>query len=153
MLGQPEHDGSSGRPIDYDTWRFYRDMSAARSSGELRVYALGIVLDALSLNSSIAKVAVTDSRAFDRLFRDLVATNSEGDVVTSLSSTKTLRGLPLDARTVQQLTRAEPLGQTSAACLALAWRHRRALLNGPQTLAYVSCPSASVHRTGSTKST
>ena len=39
MLGQPEHDGSSGRPIDYDTWRFYRDMSAARLSGELRVYA------------------------------------------------------------------------------------------------------------------
>lgn len=133
MLGQPEHDGSSGRPIDYDAWRFYRDMSAARRSSDLRVYALGVVLDALSLNTSIATVAVIESRAFDRLFRDLVDTNSEGDVITSLSSTKTIRGLPFDARTVQQLTSAEPLGQTSAACLALAWRHRVVLLDGART--------------------
>lgn len=130
MLGQPEHDGSSGRPIDYDTWRFYRDMSAARMSGELRIYALGIVLDALSLNPTIATVAVVESGAFDRLFCDLVDTNFEGDVITSLILTKNLRGLPFDARTVQQLTSAEPLGQTSAACLALAWQHRAVLLSG-----------------------
>lgn len=133
MLGQPEHDGSSGRPIDYDTWRFYRDMSAARTSGELRVYALGIVLDALSLNSSIATVAVVESRAFDRLFRDLVDTNSEGTVMQSLPSNTTVRGLPFDAPTVHQLTSSEPLGQTSAACLALAWKHRAALMSGSQT--------------------
>ncbi|MBP2417506.1 helix-turn-helix domain-containing protein [Microlunatus capsulatus] len=128
MLGQPEHDGSSGRPIDYDTWRFYRDMSAARTSGELRVYALGIVLDALSLNSSIATVAVVESRAFDRLFRDLVDTNAEGTLIKSLPSNRTVSGLPFDPHTVHQLTSSEPLGQTSAACLALAWQHRAVLL-------------------------
>lgn len=132
MLGQPEHDGSSGRPIDYGTWRFYRDMSAARSSGELRVYALGIVLDALSLNSSIATVAMIESKAFDRIFHDLVETNAEGDVIRSLPGARTVRGLAFDARTVQQLISSEPLGQTSAACLALAWRHRAVLLDGSE---------------------
>jgi hypothetical protein len=72
---------------------------------------------------------VIESRAFDRLFRDLVDTNSEGDVVRSLSSSKTVKGLPFDAGTVLQLTSAEPLGQTSAACLALAWQHRADLLD------------------------
>lgn len=33
MLGQPEHDGSSGTPVDYETWPFYRDMSRARRLG------------------------------------------------------------------------------------------------------------------------
>jgi hypothetical protein len=51
MLGQPEHDGSSGDPVDYDVWPFYRDMTAAREAGHIRPYALGVILDALSLNS------------------------------------------------------------------------------------------------------
>ena len=87
------------------------------------------MLDALSLNASIATVAVIESRVFDRLFRDLVGTNSEGDVIRSLPATKTVSGLPFDARTVRQLTSAEPLGHTSAACLALAWQHRAVLLS------------------------
>ena len=111
MLGQPEHDGSDGRPIDYDTSRFYRDISAARASGELRVYALGIVLDALSLNSSIATVAVIDRQAFDRLFLNLVDVNCEGTVIRSLESTKSVKGLPFDAQTVRQLTASEPLAR------------------------------------------
>ncbi len=105
-------------------------MSEALSPGELRVYALGIVLDALSLNASIATVAVIESPAFDRLFRDLVDTNSEGEVVRSLSPAKAVEGPAFDDRTVQQLTSGEPLGQTSSACLGLAWRHRAALLKG-----------------------
>jgi hypothetical protein len=50
MLGQPEHDGSSGVPVHYDVWPFYRDMTAARAAGQVRPYGLGVVLDALSLN-------------------------------------------------------------------------------------------------------
>jgi Helix-turn-helix domain len=36
LLGEPEHDGSSGRPLDYECWPFYRAMRRARESGQLR---------------------------------------------------------------------------------------------------------------------
>ncbi|TCC65687.1 XRE family transcriptional regulator [Kribbella pittospori] len=129
MLGQPEHDGSSGVPVDYDVWPFYRDMTAARDAGTVRPHALGVILDALSLNSSIATTTVIDDTVFDDLFRDLVATNPEGEVVFSLNNNKSIRGLPFDEETVRRLTTREPLGQTSAACLTLAWRHRKQLLD------------------------
>ena len=57
---------------------------------------------------------------FDRLFRDLVSTNSEGRVVASLDCAPTLHGLPLTEDTVTRFIYHEPLGATSAACLALA---------------------------------
>jgi hypothetical protein len=128
MLGQPEHDGSSGVPVDYEIWPFYRDMTAARQAGSVRPYVLGVILDALSLNSSIATATVIDDTVFDDLFRDLVATNPEGEVVFSLDNNKSIRGLPFDEETVKRLTTREPLGQTSAACLTLAWRHHERLL-------------------------
>ncbi len=128
MLGQPEHDGSSGVPVDYETWPFYRDMTEARRAGRLRVYALGVVLDALSLNSSIATAAVFEDETFDRLFRDMVAANPEGDVLTSPDTDDFVQGHPFVAETVESFTTERPLGQTSAACLALAWQHRTALL-------------------------
>lgn len=115
LLGRPEHDGSSGRPVDYEVWPFFRDLTAAAQ----RTYALGVVVDALSLNAVIATVAVFDDRDFDRLFRDLVARNPEGDVIV---------GLPFDEPTVRRYVEGEPLGQTSAATLALAWRHREVLV-------------------------
>jgi hypothetical protein len=130
MLGQPEHDGSGGVPVDYEVWPFYRDMTRARQAGSVRPYALGVILDALSLNSSIATATVIDDAVFDDLFRDLVATNPEGEVVFSLDNNKSIRGLPFDEDTVKRLTTREPLGQTSAACLKLAWRHRDHLLGG-----------------------
>lgn len=123
MLGQPEHDGSSGTPVDYETWPFYRDMSRARKTGELRVYLLGIVLDSLSLNASIATVAVFDASTFDVLFKRMVAENAEGVLVAG----KSLIGLPFDHSTVQRFTTTEPLGQTSAACLSMAWAARHVL--------------------------
>jgi hypothetical protein len=130
LLGHPEHDGSSGVPLDYEVWPFFRDMTAARTAGAVRVYALGVILDALSLNASIATVAVIEARTFDHLFRDLVSRNPEGEVVRSLDGNKSIRGLPFDEATVERLITTEPLGQTSAACLSLAWRHR-AKLRGP----------------------
>jgi hypothetical protein len=51
FLGQPEHDGSSGRPFDYEHWPFFRAMQKARERGELRVYVLGVALHALSLKA------------------------------------------------------------------------------------------------------
>jgi hypothetical protein len=130
MLGQPEHDGSSGIPVDYEVWPFFRDMTSARAAGTVQPYVLGVILDALSLNSSIATATVIDDTVFDDLFRDLVATNPEGEVVLSLDNNKSIRGLPFNEETVKRLTTREPLGQTSAACLTLAWHHRGQLLDG-----------------------
>jgi hypothetical protein len=41
-----------------------------------------------------------------------------------------LRGLPFTEDTVTRFVHHEPLGATSAACLALAWQHRTHLLGG-----------------------
>src|SRR5262249_54557923 len=38
LLGEPEHDGSSGEALDYECWPFYRAMQRARESGQLRAY-------------------------------------------------------------------------------------------------------------------
>ena len=128
-LGYPEHDGSSSTPIDYQGRRFYRDMTAARNQGTLRIYILGIALDALTLNATILTAAIFDHEAFDVLFRDLVATNPEGDVVFAATGKhgRSVRGLNFDAATVDRLIRHEPLGQTGASTLALAWQHRHRL--------------------------
>ncbi|WBQ06251.1 hypothetical protein [Kribbella sp. CA-293567] len=128
LLGQPEHDGSGGTPVDYEVWPFYRDMTSARTAGAIRPYILGVIVDALSLNASIATVTVIDDHVFDTLFRARVSTNPEGEVVTSLDEGKSVHGLPFTEETVTRLTTQEPLGQTSAACLTLAWNHRAALL-------------------------
>ncbi|HEU0086856.1 MAG TPA: XRE family transcriptional regulator [Pseudonocardiaceae bacterium] len=67
LLGQPEHDGSSGRPLDYAHWPFFRAMQKARERGELRVYLLGLALNALNLNATIVTAVVIDSVVFDSL--------------------------------------------------------------------------------------
>ncbi|MGQ0776599.1 MAG: helix-turn-helix domain-containing protein, partial [Pseudonocardiales bacterium] len=127
LLGQPEHDGSSGQPLDYECWPFYRAMQRARESGHLRAYALGVVLHALGLNPAVMTAVVIDDVVFDELFRDLVTVNTEGQVVNSLDNTHSVLGLPFTEATVQRFLDHEPLGGTSAACLALAWQHRESL--------------------------
>lgn len=130
LLGQPEHDGSSGQPLDYECWPFYRAMQCARESGQVRAYVLGVVLHALSLNPAIITAVVIDDVVFDDLFRDLVTLNAEGQVITSLDTNQpAVRGLPLTEATVQRLLADEPLGGMGAACLALAWRHREILMH------------------------
>lgn len=130
-LGYPEHDGSSSTPIDYQGWRFYRDMTAARDQGTLRIYVLGIALDALTLNATILTAAIIDHEAFDVLFRDLVTANPEGDVIFASTGPngRSVQRLNFEAATIDSLIRHEPLGQTGAATLALAWHRRRSLFD------------------------
>jgi transcriptional regulator with XRE-family HTH domain len=129
MLGEPEHDGSSGEPLDYECWPFYRAMQRAREAGHLRTYVLGVVLHALGLNPAIMTVVVIDDVVFDDLFRGLVTVNAEGRVVTSLDNNQSTYGLPFTEVTVRQFLDREPLGGTSAACLSLTWQHRESLAN------------------------
>ncbi len=129
LLGQPEHDGSSGRPLDYECWPFYRAMQRARESGQVRAYVLGVVLNALGLSPAVITVVVIDDVVFDDLFRDLVTLNAEGQVVSSLDNNQSARGMPFTETTVQWFLDNEPLSPSSAACLALAWRHRKSLMH------------------------
>lgn len=129
LLGQPEHDGSSGRPLDYECWPLYRAMQRARESGRLRAYVLGVVLNALGLYPIVITAVVIDDVIFDDLFRDLVTVNAEGQVVSSLDDNQSVRGLPFTEGTVQRFLDDEPFSPSSAACLALAWRHRNSLMH------------------------
>ncbi|MGH3692402.1 MAG: helix-turn-helix transcriptional regulator [Pseudonocardiaceae bacterium] len=128
LLGQLEHDGSSGKPLTYECWPFYHAMQRAREAGHLRAHVLGVVLHALSLNPSILTAVIIDDIVFDDLFRDLVAANGEGRVVKSLSNDQSVYGLPFTEATVRQFLDHERIGGTSAACLALAWQHRESLV-------------------------
>lgn len=128
LLGQPEHDGSSGQSLDYECWPFYRALQRARESGHLRAYVLGVVLHALGLNPAVMTAVVIDDTVFDDLFRDLVTVTAEGQIVTSLDNNQSVHGLPFTEATVRRFLDHEPLGGTSAACLALVWRHRESLM-------------------------
>jgi len=129
LLGQPEHDGSSGRPVDYERWPFFRSIQKARERGELHVYFLGITLNALNLNAAAVTVAVIDSVVFDSLFRDLADVNAEGEVVVRLGNDKEGYGVAFDEATINHFLHVERfVSSTTMGGLGLAWRHRAALL-------------------------
>jgi hypothetical protein len=128
LLGEPDHDGSSGQPVDHKCWPLYRTMQRTRESGQPQAYVLGVVLPALGLNPAIMTAVIIDDVVFDDLFREWVTVNAEGHVITSLNNDQSVYGLPLTETTVRQFLDREPRGGTSAACWALAWRYRESLL-------------------------
>ena len=128
LLGNPEHDGSSSSPIDYDTDEPFRSFEQARRSGAMRVSYFGIGLDALTLFGEILTVVVVDADAFDRLFGSMVQTNAEGSVVTAGPNRSVTEGIPFTHSALRRLVDTEPIAPSAAACLELAWRHRETLL-------------------------
>ncbi len=80
FLGNPEHDGSDSRSIDYAEEEPFRMFERARDEGGFRVWHYGLVLEPLELGAVQLTVAVVDDEVFDRLFADLVMTNDEGRV-------------------------------------------------------------------------
>lgn len=130
LLGQPEHDGSTGRPVDYEHWPFFRAMQKARERGELRVYVLGIALHALSLNATIVTAAVIDSAVFDSLFREAAQVNAEGEIVISWQGDKESHSLSFDEATIGRFLHTEQQVSSSAITgLSLAWQHRTYILD------------------------
>ena len=125
FLGNPEHDGSGGEPIDYESQEPFASLNAARSAGNIRVWYLGVGLDPLTLAGEILTVLVIDADVFDQIFANVVAWNSEGDVVFSGDGSV---GVPWRRDTVYRLLAAEPLAPAALACLELAWKHQDVLL-------------------------
>lgn len=125
LLGNPEHDGSTGDPVGYDTEEPFVSLNAARKDGRVRVWYLGTGLDPLTLFGEMLTVLVIDADVFDKVFAKIVAWNSEGDVVFAADGAV---GVPWQRDTVYRLLTAEPLAPAAQACVALAWDHQGLLL-------------------------
>jgi transcriptional regulator with XRE-family HTH domain len=128
FLGNLEHDGTASFPIDYQAHEPFRSLNQAQREGKLQVYCFGVGLDPLTLWGEILTVAVINADVFDEVFRDLVRVNAEGAVVTASGSHRTVHGIPFTGERVEQLLGSQPMAPAAAACLALAWRHRAAIL-------------------------
>ncbi|MFJ9461014.1 XRE family transcriptional regulator [Kitasatospora sp. NPDC101447] len=128
LLGAPEYDGSSSRPLDYDRWPLYRSLQRARATGHLRAYCFGIGCDALTLAATIPSAIVIADSVFDELFGEVVQTNAEGVTVTRWNGQDTTAGIPFTEQNIIQFLTSEPMAPPGAACLALAWKHRDLLI-------------------------
>jgi hypothetical protein len=124
FLGNPEHDGD-GPPIDYNNTEPFRTMNQARREGKISIYCLGVGIDALNYVSDLLTVAVFEDKTFDRLFDNLVEDNDEGSVVTT---DRQQHAFQFDQATVDSLLTTEPFASSGAACLHLAWQHRKSIL-------------------------
>ncbi len=129
LLGEPERDGSSGEPLDYDNWPLYRDLQQALVDGRVRPFCLGVGLDSLTLTATILTVVVFDDDLFDSLFGDTVRINAEGELVSSAESTRVSQGLPFDDATVDRLLTREPMASPGACILDRASSARTMLLS------------------------
>jgi transcriptional regulator with XRE-family HTH domain len=126
FLANPEHDGS-GAPIDYTAPPF-NAMQQAIEDGRLRVYCLGVGLDALTLYGEILTVAVFDADVYDRLFADMVDVNEEGAVVKT-GRVHPTSAIPFTEHMVAELLDSGRLAPAAAGVLTLAWRNRRTILD------------------------
>jgi len=125
LLGASEDYRTEDGPFRYENWDFYRRLTSARETGQLRVWCLGLGVDPLTLVTDILTVAVFDSELFDATFPSVVAENAEGRVVTGQGRT----GFSFTDETVSRFTGgAEPMQAAGTAVLQLAWNHRTVLL-------------------------
>ncbi|HEX3779756.1 MAG TPA: helix-turn-helix transcriptional regulator [Pseudonocardiaceae bacterium] len=120
LLGHDEYDGS-GKPIRYDELEPFAKMDRALRDGHIRVFCLGVTLDALTLAGDILTVAVIAPDTYDDLFANAVETNSEGSVPA--------RAFPFEENTLTWLSESKRLSPGAAAALHLAWTHRKSLLD------------------------
>ena len=125
LLGNPEHDGSSGAPIDYDAEEPFRTLNEGRRQGKVRPWCLGVGLDPLMPAGEILTVVVIDADVFDAAFAGMVARNAEGDLFPSEPGSV---GIAWTSRNIRKVRSDEPLACAAAACIALTWKHRGLIL-------------------------
>ncbi|MGH3489285.1 MAG: helix-turn-helix domain-containing protein [Actinopolymorphaceae bacterium] len=125
LLGAPEHDGSSGAPIDYDGSEPFRALNHGRREGKVRPWFLGMGFDPLAPAGEILTTVVIDADVFDSAFAGMVATNAEGDMFPSDRGSV---GIAWNAPNIHKSLKEEPLACAAAACIALTWKHRRQVL-------------------------
>lgn len=124
FLDSPEHDGSSGTPVDYDTEPF-RTLSGGRRTGDVRAWCFGIGIDPLAPAGEILTTVVCDSEVFDAAFPQIAPQNAEGELYPSDPGTV---GIAWNGTNVRRALNREPLAAAAAACLALTWKYRDLLM-------------------------
>lgn len=80
-------------------------------------------MDALTLSTNVLTVVVIDDDVFTEVFGRAVRFNEEGEIVAVGGGTPT-EGVPFTEEAVRRMLESEPIAETGAGCLALAWRHR-----------------------------
>lgn len=128
LLGTKEATGGSGAEIDYERDQPYASFMQAIQHGDLRLWALGVGMDPLTLTVELLSAAVVDAGAFDSLFENAVRRNDEGEVISAGRDGLTLRGFPFTQESVDQLCADGRLSPVAEACLRLAMKHRTHLL-------------------------
>jgi hypothetical protein len=83
-------------------------------------------LDALTLAATILSVVVIDDDVFTDVFGSTVRFNDEGEIVAVGAGTPA-EGVPFTEAAVNRMLETEPMASPGAACLALAWQHRKVL--------------------------
>jgi hypothetical protein len=116
--GRSEDYASESRPVDYDSWPFARQLTAALDRGRVRVWCLGLGTDPLTYATDLLTVAVIDSEVFDDLFGASPRRNAEGTILAARE---------FAADVIDGTVSGEPVQAAGAALLRLAWRHREAL--------------------------
>ena len=118
-LGGRSEDYASDRgPVDYDSWPFARQLTAALDRGQVRVWCLGLGTDPLTYATDLLTVAVIDSDVFDAVFSVHPQRNAEGQVLAARE---------FAAHVIDRACSGEPVQAAGAALLRLAWRHRETL--------------------------
>ncbi len=115
LLGTSEDHGSDSAPINYETWPFATELSAALTAGSARAYCVGLGVDPLTFATDLLTVLAIDADIFDTLFADLTTRNDEGHVLTPQ---------PFTADSINDFVHHEPLQAAGAAILQLAWQHQ-----------------------------
>jgi hypothetical protein len=125
MLGNPEHDGSSGAPLDYHREEPFRTLNDARREGKVKPWCLGVGFDPLVPAGEILTVVTIESDVFDAAFAGMVERNAEGDLFPSEDGSV---GIPWTPKNIQRMQTEEPLACAASACIALTWKHRDLIL-------------------------
>jgi hypothetical protein len=123
FLNKEESYGRGGKPLDYENDSPYAELSAARRRGALHISIFGIAIDPLCLKPELLTVCIFEAKDFDRIFAKMVTFNSEGVLLVGPNR----MGIPFTEPNIKLYADNADTASAGAACLKLAWRHRREL--------------------------
>lgn len=132
LLGRLELSGDDRVAYDQPPLKTLDDM---RRGGLVKVFLLGVALDALTLFGEVLTVAVVEPEAFRVLTEEVVLRSEEGELMDDVeggegaSGAKALDGFSFAEPSIRRLIETNSIAPAGAGCLHLAWANREKLLN------------------------
>jgi hypothetical protein len=108
---------------DYSKYPPFNKLNDRREKGDVIPYYLGFALDPLSLKPEILMVCIYKGKSFEEIFDKLSLTNAEGTLFLGRNNV----GIVFDEKHVREFLTDRPTLPAGKACLALAWKNRKAL--------------------------